>query len=503
MDATQTLSQHSILLTGANGFVGKVLLGLVLDRFPEARHLYILMRSKRTVSAAERFESEVLTSPPLRDIVARRGLQPVRRTITILEGDISQSACGLRADDIARLEGVSLIINCAGLVEFLPPVTEAFQTNVDGVEHVIELAKRLGAKLLHVSTCFVCGEGDGLVEETEPVLGFYPGRKGPDDTSFDHRREIAWCRERARRIIEDTQLAGEAPDSRAVAQRLIDLGSQRAKQWGWVNTYTYSKSLGEQLIASEPGLEFTLVRPAIVESALEFPFPGWVEGGRTAAPLVSMAMSGMRDWTVRPDIPLEVVPVDFIAAAILIAGVLLLNGQHAPIYQLGTADTNPILLGPLVELLHDAYRSANGKRIPRRARVHSARAYHKRRLRLQKQLRGAQSMALVLRKFLRARHLPGQGGASKLATLLRALELQASFREQMLELYQPFILDNRYIFESENIRAARALLCERDRGLLPWAPERINWRSYWVDNEIRGVQKWVEPEAMKSWSFKV
>ena len=27
-----------------------------------------------------------------------------------------------------------------------------------------------------------------------------------------------------------------------------------------------------------------LTRAAIVEAALEFPFPGWVEGGRTAAP---------------------------------------------------------------------------------------------------------------------------------------------------------------------------------------------------------------------------
>ena len=41
----------------------------------------------------------------------------------------------------------------------------------------------------------------------------------------------------------------------------------RARHWGWPNTYTYSKALGEQAIAKS-GCKSAIVRPAIVESAL-------------------------------------------------------------------------------------------------------------------------------------------------------------------------------------------------------------------------------------------
>ena len=48
---------------------------------------------------------------------------------------------------------------------------------------------------------------------------------------------------------------------------------------------------------------------------------------------------------------LEVVPVDLAASAILVVAALLLGGQHERVYQLGTADVNPILLESLVTVL--------------------------------------------------------------------------------------------------------------------------------------------------------
>ena len=282
----------------------------------------------------------------------------IRDRITLHTGDLGDALCGFSQETIAELRGrVPLIINVAGLVEFTPPVDESFRSNVDGAENVIALARALGAKLVHVSTCFVCGKSDGLVEEDEPIPGFYPNRKSLSDDSFRARDEAALMRERIREVYEVSRAAAAKGRDveKETRQKLSDLGVQRAAQWGWVNTYTYSKSIGEQLIATEPGLEYSIVRPAIVEAALEFPFPGWVEGGRTAAPLIMMAMSGLRHWPLRADAPMEVVPVDQVATAILTAGALLIEGKARHVYHLGTADRNPVPLGDIVEWMFDDY----------------------------------------------------------------------------------------------------------------------------------------------------
>ncbi len=412
IDVRQTFQQTEIFLTGANGFVGKIILGLLLDRYPDFKHLHVLIRPRRNLSANERFEKEVLCSPALERVVAGYPKQALTKKITVWSGDTSLPNGGLGESEVESLRGrVGLILNCAGLVEFFPPLDESLRANVASVEQLAALAKRLGAKFLHVSTCYVAGATDGLVEETEPIPGFYPRRKNASDTSFDHRAELADCREKVQRIREASR-DGKHTGAQAIASRLSELGKQRARRWGWVNTYSYTKSLGEQVLASERGLDYAIVRPAIVESSLRFPFPGWVEGGRTAAPLVLMAMSGLKDWPVRREIPLEVVPVDLVAAAILITAALLLHGEQRQVCQLATADTNPLGLGWLVELLDDEARRApkNGRQGSPwwldplgRLRFHSQESARLRRLKLQRRVDVAQKKVLrvasVIRKF--------------------------------------------------------------------------------------------------------
>jgi long-chain acyl-CoA synthetase len=531
-DVGHQFQQHEILLTGANGFLGKVILGMLLDRYPGFKHLHILLRPQGDLAASDRFQTQTLNSPALASVVerfvAKEGKESLDSKFTVWPGDVGLPLCGLDGASLDRLKGrISLIINCAGLVEFFPPVDESFRSNVDGVEHVVALARLLGAKLVHISTCYVCGDVEGLVEESEPILGFYPHRKGPDDESFDHAEELRQCRERIRQIYDSTVLSaddgssglpgseyGQSARSRELTQRLVALGRQRARTWGWVNTYTYAKSLGEQIIASEPNLDYVIVRPAIVESALSFPMPGWIEGGRTAAPLVLMAMGGLKDWPIRSDIALEIVPVDLVASAILMVCGLLLHGRAARVYQLGSADVNPYELGPLVRLLGAEARRAerqkqNGASVPffvdpsRRLRILSADEARARRARLQRRIERAQAFVAGVKRMLESAHLPGRASLAGWSTALRSLSLQTTFREQVLDQYLPFILHNRYVFESENIRRARALITEKDRALLPWEPERIDWKDYWINHQVKGIQKWIQPEAVRDWAFKI
>ena len=508
IDAARAFAHHEILLTGGNGFLGKVLLALLLDRYPDCKHLHIVIRPRGNMPAEDRFRREVLESPPLRFLVERLGADYLRGKITVWEGDASQPHCGLDPARVSSWKGrLGLILNCAGLVEFFPPVDESLRANADTVGNLLALAQETGAKLLHVSTCYVAGKADGLVEETEPVLGFYPNRRGAEDHHFDHASEREYCRSRAERA---RSAGGDSPETR---RELIELGRQRSRQWGWVNTYTYAKSIGEQLLASQQDVDYAIVRPAIVESALRFPFPGWIEGGRTAAPLILMAMGGLKDWPVRRDIPLEVVPVDLIAAAILTVGAALLQGEHDQVYQLGAADVNPFELEPLVRLLSaEASRARNGSaglRAPLwldpapRLRFLDANAARVRREKLERRIRRAERAISSAQGMLEKSGLPGRQKLAKQTAALRTLGLQARFREQTMDQYLPFILENRYIFECRNIRRAHQQLSPEDRARLPWDPQSIDWETYWRENQIEGVKKWVQPEAVRDWTFRI
>ena len=595
IDVGKTYAQHEILLVGGNGFLGKVILGLLLDRFPNLKQIHLLLRAGGNLTSRERFQVQVLQSPALVPVVEKHGLEWIERKVAVWPGDIVQTSCGLSSKNLKKLAGrVDLIINCAALVDFFPPLDDSFRSNVDGVENLILLAKQFSSKLLHVSTCYVCGEANGLIEETEPIRGFYPRKEGPEDKTFDHTQELRTCRERIDQIRESDQandgagngknsptvrltvegpaeevaarvrtlagvheveqkgqfdgtvllevrsekgrdlrqelaktiveagwgllelnLAGMSLEvktqrSKETAERLVEFGRRRAGHWGWVNTYTFSKSIGEQILASEKELEHTIVRPAIIESALRFPFPGWIEGGRTSASLVLMALSGMRDWPVRADAPLEVVPVDLVASAILVVGALLIEGRHQPVYQLGSADINPIHLGPLIKFLESESRarlreSAVGpwkKTLslpPQKIRFLTEDEARVRRERSQKRIGWAQAVVARMGKIkmLGGEKLSGWNSA------LRIRELQTRFRQHTLDQYLPFVLHNRYLFESENIRAAYAQLSEKDRALLPWDPEKIDWKNYWLQHQVKGIEKWIQPDAVKEWSFKI
>src|SRR5207253_538242 len=79
------------------------------------------------------------------------------------------------------------------------------------------------------------------------------------------------------------------------------------------------KSLGEQIILADKTVTSTVVRPAIVESAVRYPFSGWNEGFNTTAPLVYLVLKGHTQIPAGQDTVLDLVPVDFVAAGMLLA----------------------------------------------------------------------------------------------------------------------------------------------------------------------------------------
>ena len=495
ISAIDAFSNKTMLLLGGTGFVGKVLLAMVLDRFAELKHLIVQVRRKKNSSGEQRFYSEVLRSAPLRPIVAKMGGESaVRQKVQVVEGDLDQPLCGISAETLEQLKGrVDIVVNLAGVVDFDPPVNESVEPNVYGTRHLIDLVRQLNARLVHVSTAYVTGTKDGRISEDTPIDGYFPRRGESHNERFSVAEELIWYE----RFVKETY-ESKATNPRPVRERLREGGLKRADYWGWTNTYTYTKSMGEQLIAQASGLTYAIVRPAIVESSLRFPFPGWNEGFTTSAPLVLMGGEGVKGWPVRKDGPLEIIPVDLVAAGILIITAAVLCGKHKSVYHLASADENPIMLPRLVAFLgmnsrYKHKRKKSGNRLANvwkayvETQVITVESLQVRRARLHRGLDVIHAV-LTLGKTI--------FGASKVGPYLKSLRdtrRQIRTQEVTLDKFLPFMFHNSFIFETRNIREAARMLTSKDLERLQWDPESIDWADYWVNIHTKGIETWIRP----------
>ena len=371
----QTYAGRHVLVAGGSGFLGKVWLAMVLQRIPDVGRVSVLLRGKGR-GVKERFEklvNEGYVFAPLHELHGADLGEFVSQRVEVVAGDVSRPDLGMEPAVAERLRGsVDLVINFAGLVDFNPDLREAAETNVMGAVHVADFVESCAkAKLVHVSTCYVAGQRDGRIPETVQACS-------PSGKRMDGKAEL----EELLRIIARTEAENESPEVDAhlhkdvilrlegrgepSERRIRDLvtrlkrkrlretmaqaGTDRAKALGWPNTYTYTKALAEYLLLDRADrIDFAIFRPAIVESAVEFPFAGWNEGFNTSGPLVYLAKTWFRHIPARPGIPLDVIPVDMVCKALLITGAALLRGEAARVYQCGSSDRNFLPIDRLTE----------------------------------------------------------------------------------------------------------------------------------------------------------
>jgi long-chain acyl-CoA synthetase len=544
IDVAETFRGKRILLIGTTGFVGKVALSMLLHRYPDVGRVYCLVRPGAGNTADERFFKKVATSEvfdPVRAVHGDGYDAFMRSKIVAVAGDIGRPLCNF-TDELCAEVQVDVIINSAGLVSFAPSLESAIRINSLGAKNVLDLARKLGAKLVHVSTCFVAGQREGDVWEDEPVVGYFPrssavSRDWDDDhelldRDFDPAAEIADCLkmiEQARERSNDRQHISQFrekgaqslrdqrrdPDDEndlkiAVARErkmwlnkvLTDLGMERSRHWGWTNTYTYTKSLGEQIILSDRTVASTIVRPAVVESSVRYPFPGWNEGFNTTAPLMYLMLKGHRNVPVGADAALDVIPVDFVAAGMLLATAAVLAGEHEPIYQLGSSDVNRISSKRLTELTGLAVRQVYRTKADRgeeplrsrlRARLESRPVSYERFDRW-----SAPMFKRIADRLIETidERLPRWGAPRLEAFAERArdeLVKVSTFTGQvkdLIDLFKPFTTDHDISFRCDHTRALWARVTPADQDKLLWAPHLIDWRKYWLDTHFPGLQKW-------------
>jgi long-chain acyl-CoA synthetase len=511
----EILGQRSILLTGATGFLGKVLLYLLLRHHPELKRLYLLIRGDGK-SSSNRFRREIVDSPvmgPLRDHLGSRFDREVEERVVVLPGDITSP--DLVSGDIGQLgdEPLDAVINCAGLVNFEASLEKALSINVVGVKHVIDFCRKHSAALIHISTCYAAGAADGHRFENELPLDWCPSGQPNFHLQREIRDALAACerveaesRDQSRQAqFREESKQDDAADpheqgyelrrKRWVEERLKAIGRQRARGWGWPNTYSYSKSLGEQLVLGAQDLSAAVVRPSVIESALRDPLPGWNQGVNTSAPLTYLSGRGYRFYPARPQLVLDVIPVDLVAHAIMpIMGALLLN-RHQPVYQLCTSDVNPLPMRRLVELTALSNRLEHrragggpmGKLAPHLEAVVVGQSTYDL---VSKILPSILGHAANLAKVLAGEHSATRKFEQRITRLSESAELARS----LVEVYRPYIQELAYTFHGRNIRELYRTLARADCAEHPFQPGKIDWNDYWINTHLPGLRRHIFPQ---------
>ena len=540
LSPTKIFKGKKIFFIGGTGFVGKVTLSMLLNNFPDVGKVYATVRARDARESEIRFWTSIVTSPtfdPLREKYGDGFEDFIRSKVVPVNGDVGDEFLGMDETQAQKImQDTDIIINGAGNVTFNPPLESALRTNVVGSNNILQLARMMKRPaLVHVSTCFVAGKRSGTIWENEPVVGYFPRKEELVGTTFDVNQEIEDCArlsEQARQEAEDAvQIAkfrelarerfieeGRDPDDESalksaifrerkmwIRERTTELGEARASYWGWTNIYTYSKSLAEQIIAQQDDIVKTLVRPSIVESSVNYPFPGWNEGFTTTAPLILIALRGQPIIPVNEKLVLDVIPVDMVAGVILGAAMNTLVDDKPPlVFQASSGDSNPNNMKRIVGLVglykrqHLKEKETGSKLVNRlNSMIETAPATQKTYDRFSTPMLNklAKSANSLLDKAA-----PDWAGG-RLSNIVSDLkktvnEFEQTTEETMaaFEMFKPFMIENDYHYRSDNVRALMAMIEEGEQDLLPWYPDKLDWYDYWLNVHFPGLRKWVLPQ---------
>jgi HAD superfamily hydrolase (TIGR01490 family) len=484
--AKSELGEANVLLTGATGFVGQAVLERLLTDHP-ATHVWLLVRGKGSQTGQDRLR-HLLRKPVFerwRDAVGAEEVgRVVRDRVTVLDGSMTS------VPDLPS--GLDVVIHSASTVSFDPPIHEAFDTNVNGAVSLYEalLASGSDPHVVHVSTCYVGGLRRGVAPEARLDHDVDWRTEWSAATQARERTELASrepamlerfiSRARGRHGKEGPIAAARASETaRAdwVRSQLVAAGRRRAQSLGWTDVYTLTKALAERAaeqLWGEAGHRLSVVRPAIIESALQHPFPGWIDGFKVADPLIFAYGRGqLPEFPGLPDSILDLIPVDFVVNAILAAAANPSPVDQPRYFHIASGASNPLPFHRMFENVRDYYTQNPLPKGDGFVKVPTWKFAGERKfnrgIALAKKKADLQDVALRLMPHNERRHA--------LATENAKLRAGLATLSNFTDLYRAYV-QTEIVFDDCNARALNDALpaeVREDRG---FDVERIDWEEY-------------------------
>ncbi|KAI3996289.1 hypothetical protein MKX01_026757 [Papaver californicum] len=340
----ESLENKTILITGSTGFLAKVFVEKLLRVQTNVRHLFLLLRASDPKSPAQRLHTEVTGKEVFRVLRTKHGDNFdsfIFQKVTPIAGDMTLENFGLREDSelLKKLfKEVDIVANSAATTKFSERYDVALEVNTNGAKNVLEFAKKCVKleMLIHVSTAYVCGEKSGVISEKPLKMG----------ETLNQTTEVLDI-EAEMKLVQNRLKGLKAEQVFKIEEKEVmeNLGIQRAKAFGWPNTYVFTKAMGEMLVGKYGGnLPIGIIRPTIITNTYKEPFPGWSEGIRTIDSfLVAGGKGKLPCFLGNTDTILDVVPGDMVVNAIIVAMVAHTNHQSSNpfVYQVCSSGTDP------------------------------------------------------------------------------------------------------------------------------------------------------------------
>lgn len=344
----------TVFMTGATGFLGKVVMEKILWSLRGVKKLYILLRNRKDCPAQDRLAKEILSwqcfdrlregrpdfesaphtarealrASPLRAADADAHPALCAGVIEVIAGDLSSPDLGADAEDLRRVQDeCDWLINCAANVEFMEPLKKIVGDNVTSALNVLAFAKSCSRLrgMVHVSTAYV---NSNKRKELDPT----------ESGQVQEKIYEQWYHDSPQSFYEWV-LSTDSDHIQSVLPNLL---------CGMPNTYTFSKQLAEILLEMHRGdLSLAIVRPTCVGASFREPIPGWIDKvGAGATVFLASGMGQLSLLQGNGETVGDQIPVDMVTNVILAAVLRLQSEPNAlHIYHSSSSTRNPCTWG--------------------------------------------------------------------------------------------------------------------------------------------------------------